>query len=129
MVVWLDELQRYLDGERGLTGAVIQALVNAPSQAVIIGTLWLDRYTAYTTMPLSGGADSHARERQELDLADVVRIAPTFSAAEQERAGAAASRDPRLRAALMSAGYGLTQPWRQCRNWSPAGRPPLPAHA
>jgi hypothetical protein len=29
MVVWLDELQRYLDGERGLTGAVMRALLGA----------------------------------------------------------------------------------------------------
>jgi hypothetical protein len=28
-VVWLDELQRYLDGEHGLTGAVVRALLNA----------------------------------------------------------------------------------------------------
>ena len=29
-VVWLDELQRYLDGQPGLTGAVVRALLNAP---------------------------------------------------------------------------------------------------
>ncbi len=46
-VVWLDELQDYLDGEHGLTGAVVRALLN--HQAVIIGTLWPDRYAAYTT--------------------------------------------------------------------------------
>jgi hypothetical protein len=47
-VVWLDELQRYLDGEHGLTGGVARALLNAPHPAVIIGTLWPDRYIAYT---------------------------------------------------------------------------------
>ena len=47
-VVWLDELQRYLDGEHGLTGGVVRALLNAPHPAVIIGTLWPDRYAAYT---------------------------------------------------------------------------------
>src|SRR4029077_4160916 len=50
-VVWLDELQRYLDGEHGLTGAVVRALLNAPDPVVIIGTLWPGHYTAYTTMP------------------------------------------------------------------------------
>ena len=50
-VVWLDELQRYLDGEHGLTGGVVRALLNAPHPVVIIGTLWPDRYTAYTTLP------------------------------------------------------------------------------
>ena len=106
-VVWLDELQRYLDGEHGLDGAVVRALLNQPT--VIIGTLWPGRYTAYTTVPAPGGADPHARERQVLDLADVVRIAPAFSPAEQDRARAAAARDPRLRVALGAAGYGLTQ--------------------
>jgi TIR domain len=109
MVVWLDELQRYLDGEHGLTGAVVRALLNGPHPAVIIGTLWPDRYTAYTTLPAPGGTDPHARERQVLDLADVVRIAPAFSPAEQDRARAAATQDPRLQVALESAGYGLTQ--------------------
>ena len=109
MVVWLDELQRYLDGEYGLTGAVVQALLRGPHPVVIIGTLWPDRFTAYTALPAAGSADPHARERQVLDLADVVRVAPAFSPAEQDRARAAAARDPRLRAALESAGYGLTQ--------------------
>jgi len=44
-----------------------------------------------------------------LDLAAVVRIDATFSAAEQDRARAAAARDPRLQIALDTAGYGLTQ--------------------
>jgi hypothetical protein len=109
MVVWLDELQRYLDGEQGLTGAVVRALLNAPHQAVIIGTLWPDRYAAYTTMPAPGGADPRAREREVLDLAEVIRIDPAFSPTEQDRARAAAARDPRLRVALESAGYGLAQ--------------------
>ena len=60
MVVWLDELQRYLDGEHGLTGAVVRALLNAPHPAVIIGTLWPDRYTTYTTLPAAGGVVHHA---------------------------------------------------------------------
>jgi thioredoxin-like negative regulator of GroEL len=109
MVVWLDELQRYLDGEHGLTGAVVRALLNAPHPVVIIGTLWPGRYTAYITLPAPGGVDPHTREREVLDLADVVRISPEFSEAEQDRARAAAARDPRLRIALEAAGYGLTQ--------------------
>ena len=44
-----------------------------------------------------------------LDLAAVVRIDPAFSPAEQDRARAAAARDPRLQVALETAGYGLTQ--------------------
>ena len=109
MVVWVDELQRYLDGEHGLTGAVVRALLEAPHRVVIIGTLWPDRYTAYTMLPGLGGGDPHAREREVLDLAEVVRIGPAFSLAELDRARAAAARDPRLRVALEASGYGLTQ--------------------
>jgi hypothetical protein len=108
-VVWLDELQRYLDGEHGLTGAAVRALLTATHPAVIIGTLWPDRYNAYTAVPPPGGADPHGRERQVLELATVIRIAPEFSPAEQDRAGAAAARDRRLAEALGMAGYGLTQ--------------------
>jgi len=107
--VWLDELQRYLDGNHGLTGAVVRALLNAPHPAVIIGTMWPDRYAADITLPAPGGADPHAREREVLDLADVIRISPEFSEAEQDRARAAAARDLRLQIALKSARYGLTQ--------------------
>jgi predicted component of type VI protein secretion system len=107
-VVWLDELQRYLDGEPGLTGAVMRALLNAPHPVMIIGTLWPDRYAAYTALP-AGGADPHTREREVLDLAAVIRVDPEFSVPEQDRARAAAARDPRLRIALNAAGYGLTQ--------------------
>jgi hypothetical protein len=109
MVMWLDELQRYLDGEHGLTGGAVRALLNAPHPVVIIGTLWPDRYAAYTMLPPLGGADLHAREREVLDLAAVIRISPAFSAAEQDRVRAAAVRDRRLEVALQSAGYGLTQ--------------------
>ena len=108
-VVWLDELQRCLDGEHGLTGGMVRALLNARHSAVIIGTLWPDRYTAYTTMPAPGGDDPHARKREVLDLTAVVRIGPTFSPGEQDRARAAAAQDPRLRVALEAEGYGLTQ--------------------
>jgi thioredoxin-like negative regulator of GroEL len=108
-VVWLDELQRYLDGEHGLTGATVRALLNASHPVMIIGTMWPDRYNAYIAVPASGGADPHAREREVLDLAAVIRIAPEFTSAEQDRARAAATRDARLRVALNAAGYGLTQ--------------------
>ena len=109
MVVWLDELQRYLDGEHGLTGGVVRALLNAPRPVVVIGTLWPDWYTVYTALPVPGGADLHAREREVLDLAAIVRLSPEFSPAEQDRARAAAARDRRLAVALNTAGYGLTQ--------------------
>jgi hypothetical protein len=108
-VVWLDELQRYFDGDHALTGGVVRALLNAPHPAVIIATLWPELYSAYTALPARGGADRHAREREVLELADVVRIGSEFSQAEGGRARAAAARDPRLAVALNATGYGLAQ--------------------
>ena len=108
-VVWLDELQRYLDGEHGLTGGMVRALLGVPGPVVIIGTLWPDRYAAYTILPAPGGADPRAREREVLDLATVIRIGAEFSPAEQGRARAAAAGDRRLRVALDTTDYGLTQ--------------------
>jgi hypothetical protein len=108
-VVWLDELQQYLDGKDGLTAAVIRALVHPPHPAVVIGTLWPELYTRYTSVPKPGGQDLHATERQLLDLATVVRIGPAFTDGEKSRARAAAARDPRLKIALDTPGYGLTQ--------------------
>ena len=108
-VVWLDELQRYLDGEHGLAGGVVRALLDAPGPVVLIATLWPDRYHTYTAVPAPGGTDPHAREREVLGLAAVIRIGEEFSAAEQGRARAAASRDQRLALALGAVGYGLTQ--------------------
>ena len=130
-VVWLDELQRYLEGEHGLTGGIMRALLDAPDPLVVIGTLWPDLYAAYTAVPTPGGADPRTREREVLDLADVVRIGPAFTSAEQDRARAAAARDPRLGKALESAGYGLTQTlaaapqlvarWQDAQTASPYG--------
>lgn len=108
-VVWLDELQRYLGGEHGLTGGVVRAFLDPPHAAVIIATLWPHWYNLCTTLPDPAGTDSHARERAVLALADVISIAPEFTNAEQDQARAAAGRDRRLAVALGTTGYGLTQ--------------------
>ena len=104
VVVWLDELQRYLDGDHGLTGGVVRALLSAPHLPVIIGTLWPDLYAAYATVPTPGGADQYARERQVLGLADIV--ASARSSARRSRAGPAQPRP-------------VTRDWRS--RWSRPG--------
>jgi hypothetical protein len=100
MVVWLDELQRYLDGEHGLTGGVVRALLGAPHPAVIISTIWPDRYAAYTTVPAPGGPDPCARERwcwtwprssasarSSARLSEAGPVAPPGVTAAEDRAG------------------------------------------
>ena len=108
-VVWLDDLQRCLDGEQGLAAGTVRSLLNAPAPVVIIGTLWPDRYAAYTAVPQPGDPDPHAREREVLEPASHIRLRSQFTTAEQGRARAAAKRDPRLAAAVRAEGYGLTQ--------------------
>ena len=109
-VVWLDELQRYLDGEHGLTGGVVRALLNAPHPAVIIGTLWPDLYAAYTTLP---DARRRRSARAGTRSAGPGRrsSASTRSSARRSRTGPAPPR-PVIRGCgsrWSAAGYGLTQ--------------------
>ena len=109
-VVWLDELQRYLDGEHGLTGGVVRALLNAPHPAVIIGTLWPDRYTAYTTLPAPGRRRS-ARAGTRSAGPGRRSSASTRRSARRSRTGPAPPR-PVIRGCgsrWSAAGYGLTQ--------------------
>ncbi|WP_219510894.1 hypothetical protein [Nonomuraea ceibae] len=108
LVVWLDELQRYLDGVDGLQAGTVRALL--AQGAVLVATLWPDRYDIYTALPQPGQQDTHAHERELLSLADVVDIAERFTPDERVRAEQiAADGDVRLAVALHSDDYGLTQ--------------------
>lgn len=106
-VVWLDELQRYLDGPDGLAADTVRALLH--DGAVIVATLWPDNYSAYTSPPAGGAVDPYARERELLNLADVVHISGGLSDTERERAHRTADADPRVRLALESSDYGFAQ--------------------
>ncbi|MEV4473930.1 HD-GYP domain-containing protein [Nonomuraea sp. NPDC049504] len=108
LVIWADELQRYVGGSAGLSAATVRVLLQ--SGVVLVATIWPERYTAYTAMPGPGQPDLYAAERQLLELADVVHLPGSFSAAERERAEAVAtSGDQRIALALRSGDYGLTQ--------------------
>ncbi|MEV4807885.1 HD-GYP domain-containing protein [Nonomuraea sp. NPDC049421] len=108
LVIWLDELQRYVGGSAGLSAATVRVLLQ--SGVVLVATIWPERYMAYTAMPGPGQPDLYAAERQLLGLADVVHLPGSFSAAERERAEAVAtSGDQRIALALRSGDYGLTQ--------------------
>lgn len=108
-VVWLDEIQRYFDGEHGLTAETIRTLLAAAEPIAIVGTIWPERYAAYTVVPAPAGPDPHQKEREVLELAHPIRIRATFSREEQARARAAATHDSRIRVALETPKYGLTQ--------------------
>jgi tetratricopeptide (TPR) repeat protein len=113
-VVWLDEMQRFLDGPAGLVAGPVRRLLSADDPVVIVGTIWPDRYLLMTAEPIrdQGGQvieDRFAHEREVLDLAEIVDIDDRLSSAERKRAQLIAKIDPRVAAALKPADYGMTQ--------------------
>ncbi|MEU4797853.1 helix-turn-helix transcriptional regulator [Streptomyces sp. NPDC023327] len=106
-VVWLDEFQNYLSD--GLTPATIRALLAGEAETVLVGTLWPDHYFRFTAKPGAGEDDLFRREREVLKQAEVIDLADRLTPAERELADAAARDDPRIRVALTSADYGMTQ--------------------
>lgn len=106
-VLWLDELQRYLGGERGLRASCVRTLVRAG--VVVVGTLWSNEYSTRTVLRSDGADDPHARDRELLDMAQVIDVADDFTEAENRSARSAAEVDLRIRAALDSGDGGLTQ--------------------
>jgi tetratricopeptide (TPR) repeat protein len=106
-VLWLDELQRYLGGENGLRASCVRTLVRAG--VVVIGTLWSSEYSTRSVLRSDGADDPHARDRELLDMAQVIDVADDFTEAENRSARSAAEVDLRIRAALDSGDGGLTQ--------------------
>jgi hypothetical protein len=82
--MWLDELQRYLGRNGGLTAGTARALLAAGT--VLVGTMWSDEYAIRVAPRRPGGDDHHVSDRELLDLAEVVDVAPVFSTAEYRRA-------------------------------------------
>jgi tetratricopeptide (TPR) repeat protein len=106
-VVWLDELQRYLGAAEGLAAGTVRALLRAG--VVLVGTMWPDAYAIRTALPLPGGEDPHARDRELLHLAQILDVADAFTSAEDAHARQLATRDGRIHAAMDCADGGLTQ--------------------
>ncbi|MGV9976548.1 hypothetical protein ACWDUH_02590 [Micromonospora wenchangensis] len=105
-VIWLDELQLYLDDPDGLSVAVVRNLVGAG--VVLIATMWPDEYLSRIMARVPGQPDPHSNDRELLSLAHVVDVPGTFSLAERRRAEAFAS-DRRIRIALDALDGGFTQ--------------------
>ena len=106
-VVWLDEFQRYLGVDGGLTPGTVRTLLGAGM--VLVGTMWPDEYAIRVAPRQPGGDDEHERDRELLDLAQVLDVAEDLTAAERARAQELAAIDGRIRAALDSSDGGLIQ--------------------
>ncbi|WP_228010889.1 RNA polymerase sigma factor [Nonomuraea phyllanthi] len=104
MLVWLDEMQRYLEGPDGLEAAVVRRLIDAGS--LIMATLRPCHYATY----LAATDPDQDQRRMVLTLADVVHVNATLSSAELARARAVARYDTRITYALRTSHIaGLTQ--------------------
>jgi hypothetical protein len=105
VVVWLDDLGRFLGEAGGLTGGTVRRLLRS-RQVVLLGTLRPTRYRRYVGMD---APEAHAVERDLLGMATMVRVPERFSDAELGRACELARSDVRVRAALEIPDFGLTQ--------------------
>jgi transcriptional regulator with XRE-family HTH domain/tetratricopeptide (TPR) repeat protein len=105
-VLWLDELQNYLDGDFRLAGA-IRALLQVGT--VVVGALWPHEYTSRVRRPQPGHDDRYVADREILALAEVINVPDTLTATERHRAEVLAEADPRIRVALNGQDFGFIQ--------------------
>lgn len=110
-VVWLDDLQHYLDGVNTLTIDTVSALLSADRQTVIIGTMWPEWYQHLTRQARLeiGNADLNWHSRRIVAAASVTIRLSDFTQRERDRAAALASEDPRWGFALKDRDFGPTQ--------------------
>ena len=105
-LLWLDELQRYLNQPGGVPVGTVRALLAAG--VMIAGTLWPHEYAVRTALRVPGQDDQYAEDRELLGLARVIEVQELFSPGERSRAEKLAG-DRRIRTALDAADAGLTQ--------------------
>ena len=120
LIVWLDELQRFLDGpyltpgSAPITSATVRRLLDAPTPVIIVGTLWPiydEKLRASEPDPVT--RRERPRHPNALDILNDRRLhrvsLETFSADERKAASQLASQDPRLAEALASCDYNVTE--------------------
>ncbi|WP_328451969.1 hypothetical protein [Amycolatopsis sp. NBC_00438] len=106
-VVWLDELQDYLDFAGGVSAGQVRELIVAG--VVLVATCWPGEHNKRAALPEDGQPDPYANDRRLLGLADVLHVPTAFSTHERRRAEDLASTDHRIRVALDTPDAGFTQ--------------------
>ncbi|MEV0330051.1 hypothetical protein AB0H63_26890 [Micromonospora echinospora] len=120
LVVWLDELHRFLDGpylapgSTPITAETVRLLLDRPTPVVILGTMWPEHaqnLRAVDTDPVTHG--QRPRHPAALDVLDH-RLCRTvtlggFSARERATAAVLAGSDPRLAAAVADRHFNVTE--------------------
>jgi hypothetical protein len=80
-VVWLDELQDYLDHPAGVPAGQVRELIAAG--VVLVATCWPGEHRKRVALPEKGRPDPNANDRRLLDLADVLHVPSEFSTHER----------------------------------------------
>ncbi|MFT7873114.1 MULTISPECIES: hypothetical protein [Amycolatopsis] len=123
LIVWLDELQRFLPGpyfttdqatgHTPLTATAVRHLLDGDTPVVVLGTLWPDY--AYQLRATTTDPDTQTTRRrypQAVDILDLVTrhlTVSSFSDTEREAAARLAARDPRLATAVAHRDYNVTE--------------------
>jgi hypothetical protein len=123
LLVWLDELQRFLPGpyfipdeqagHSPITATAVRQLLEADTPVVIVGTLWPEHVRQLRATETDPATDSRLpRHAQAVDILSTgvheVTL-ETFSKDERATAAALASRDPRLAQAVNDRDYNVTE--------------------
>ncbi|MEU3628986.1 hypothetical protein AB0E54_42135, partial [Amycolatopsis coloradensis] len=106
-VVWLDELQDYLDHPGGVPAGEVRGMIAAG--VVLVATCWPGERTGRVALPADGEPAPYANDRRLLGLADVLTVPGTLSTHERRRAEDLAHTDRRIRVALDTPDAGFTQ--------------------
>ncbi|MEU4562954.1 tetratricopeptide repeat protein [Actinoplanes sp. NPDC023936] len=106
-LIWLDELQTYLQNPDGLSAGTTRELIT--DGAALVATMWPGEYHMRTARPEDRKPDVYAADRNLLQLAQVIQVPDAFSPAERRRGEALAGTDQRIRIALDTADAGFTQ--------------------
>lgn len=103
IIVWLDELDEFVDADSPLTREDILRLLPAP--AIVVATMWPTDFNTWKP----SRAPAVRSNRRLLDLATRIMVLDELSADERIKADTAAAKDSRIRLALAVEDAGLTQ--------------------
>ncbi|MGW0505485.1 hypothetical protein [Micromonospora sp. NPDC003241] len=120
LVVWLDELQRFLEGPYltsghvAVTASAVRSLMDSPRPVIFVGTLWPEYARQLRATEFDRVSGLHRpRYPAALDILDSRRLEEFslegFTVGEREKASALASADPRLAIALTAGDYNVTE--------------------
>lgn len=130
-VLWLDDLDRFLDADTATATAISELLAGQGHQRMVVATLRHQAHEALTAQP-EGAAEGVVDRRQRvLELADHVLIGRAFTTTEIDRARQLRT-DPRIDDALtraefygvaeyMAAGPQLRDKWLSGQETRPRG--------